>query len=429
MLNNLLNLNVSDDSFDREISELNTFLLETVGYENRWFCINTDERIFFVYIYALTPTKFFISISWIGVAISALSVFSVLRTIFAERRTRIEMLKRIGMKKRSVALMYAAECLKFTGLQIFFGIIFGVLAYQCAFLFRTNVVGEKLYSGFTNIYGVISHSPDPFVYSIILSAAIVIMAYIFSVLTDKIQYNVPEKSTEPRPLSKCFKQIFSLKAVIATQTVALTFICFSVLVGYMYYTDNGKTGSEQAIYDPPDSNFTANGLNMQDNNIAEYYSCPAPNISAIGELKFINSNYSAGIDDSTVLPDFALTCGNLTQTFIACEKQNNRYINEIDTSSEDFRQGLLSLSGEEYQNFFDSGQLGSTYLYRIETKLTSAKVIESLSMNITKGKLNIDRLNSGEEIIVAYQGVKPPFKTGETVLLNSVKATETDYVV
>ena len=435
MFNGLIDPNIGEEAYENELEKYNGILreLKNDGKIGWFLTISEWDR-------ATNQTRepaaaFFLWIAFIGAIISALSVFSILRSIFSERKSRIEILKRIGMSKRRIAMMYAVECAMFAFIQITLGIIFGFSAYEVIFKLRTEVIGEKVYSGLTDMWLVTHFTPNPFLFSAIISATVIIIAYILCILTDKIQRKAPDKNAEPRPLSKCFKQIFSQKSVSATQIAALTLICFSVISGYLYYTDNGKYSIDLVSYFRPSSNYYINSLNMEEDNIAEYYSSAAPTVNYIGEtaplFPFIVDNFSAGIDDNTAntLPEYTFSFGSLPQTLISSEKRKFRYINEIDTASESFRQGLLALSDEEHQNFFDEGELGSKYLYKTETRLTTSRVIESLSGNVTEGEINVDKLNSGEEIIVAYQTIRPPFEIGETISLNSVSAGATGYGV
>lgn len=431
LLSDIFNVWQSDEGLNQEFYEYEDYLTDAVGYETHWFALRCDET--FLLLSGISQSaRFFMLIAGIGAVISALSVFSILRSVFAERKSRIDILKRIGMKKSGVVKLHAVECAIFAVIQIILGIALGLAAYQVIFLFKTNVLGEKPYSGLTDLAVAIKNTLDPFAFGALISAAIIVGAYVLNAVTMRIKLRVRDKNSEPRPLSKCFTRVFRQRAVTVTQTAALTLICFSVLTGYMYYTDNGKTHEGYAGYTPPSIYYTANDFNMEEYNIAEYYHCASPAVSSIGDgvqFPFINADHSAGIDDSVAgqLPEYALATGNLINTFISSEERNNSYINEIDTSADSFRQGLLVLSSEEYQNFFEKGQTGSKYLYLVNTRLAPVRTIESLSGNVREGEINIDKINSGEEILVIYQEKIPPFKVGDTVTINSAAATESGF--
>ena len=421
--------------FGSEFEEYVKYLQDMIFREQRWWNINSEETI------REAPwdkggDSFFLIIAWMGAAIAVLSVYSILKNVFAERRGRIETLKNIGMSKRSVGCMYAVECAVFTLIQTVIGLALGLGVYGGIFLFKTSVLREKPYSAFTDIRWVFKQTLDPFLFACIISVAVMVAAYLINALTAKIREKTPKKTAKPRTLSRSFGRVFRQTGVSVVQTIALTLICFSVIMGYMYTTDNGKTMEFASNYSPPVTTYYAGSIEMTANNIEEYYSCTAPIIAQIGHMEkdeiqhFASApvKYTAGIDDTVAeqLPEYTFITGSLNQTFIASDEPKG-YINEIDLSNEVVREMLLEISSEEYQNFFEEGQLGSKHLYRVETKITPARIIETLSENVVDGEINVDALNSGEEILVAYQGRKPRFKAGEMITVYSAGATETGW--
>lgn len=261
-----------------------------------------------------------------------MSVFSVLRSVFTERRGRIGILKRIGMKKSDIGKLYAAECAMFALIRTALGFLGGLAAYGGIFLFKTVILVERSYSGFTNYILVLEKTNDPFLYAGLISIAITVAAYVLNILTANVKLKSPNKSRKPRSLSRCFSGVFREKAVTIVQTAALTLICFSVLIGYMFYTDNGKTFKNHLIYMPPRVYYNVNNFNIEQDNIAEYYSCHSPDVRKLGHpdfgenqyFPFITADYTAGIDDEIVgkLPEYALATGELRQTFLASAEEN-----------------------------------------------------------------------------------------------------------
>lgn len=437
MLGNYFDLKKSREELQSEREELWEHLHETVGYEFHWFNIQ-DDRMVAQYSprFHSQPMRFFIIIAWIGAAISVLSVFSVLRSVFAERRSRLEILKRIGLNKRELGKLYAIECAAFAIIQTALGLLGGLAAYGGIFLFKTAVLGEKPISGFTSYILVSENSRNPFLYAAVISVVITVAAYVLNILTANVKRKIPNKSRKPRSLSRCFNAVFRERAVTIVQTAALTLICFSVLLGYMFYTDNGKEFTNYLIYMPPTVHYNVQGFNMEQDGIAEYYSCIPPDVRHLGHqdfgenqyFPFITADYTAGIDDEIAdkLPEYALATGELRQTFLASPDEKP-YINKMELSHPLVRKGFLDFSGENYKNFFEDGQLGAGNLYQAHTKLVPAAVIESLSENVKDGTLDIDALNRGEEILVTYKSKTPPFEVGETVTIYSATAGEMGY--
>ena len=414
-----------------ETTEFAEHVSEILKDNTGWYEFSSEDDVRQYFLDGIEDS-FFLVIAWFGAAIAVLSVYSILKNVFAERRGRIETLKNIGMSKRSVGCMYAAEGAMFTLIQTVIGLALGLAAYGGIFLFKTSVLREKPYSAFTDIRWVFKQTFDPFLTACVISVTVMAAAYLINALTAKTREKTPKKSTKPRSLSRSFGRVFRQMGVSVVQTIALILICFSVIMGYMYTTDNGKTPAEYTNYHPPITTYYADSIEMTANNIEEYYSCTGPTIFMTGHMEkdgmqqFASapSNYTAGIDDTVAeqLPEYTFVTGSLDQTFIASDEPKS-YDNEIDLTNEVVQEMLLGISSEEYQNFFEEGQLGSKHLYRVQTKLTPARNIESLSENVVEGEINVDALNSGEEILVAYQGRKPAFKVGETVTVYSASTT------
>ena len=381
-------------------------------------------------------TGFFLRIFTLGAIVAVLSVFSVLRNIFIERRSRTQILRRIGMSDRRIGAMYAIECFLMIILQTTAGLLFGCAIYGAVFAFRVNVLGYPPYSGFTANSYISVFSPDPFIVSVAASVAIMALAYLITVLTTKAKRKPPRKNVKPRSLSRCFSGIFRQRTVSMIQTAALVLICFSTVFSYMYYTDSGKSAEEGYAsfnggswdhWSKSTAEYYVDGLDMEAEGIEDYYFADDMpffgSIESYGNLKnamyFAPSRYGSGIDDSLAdaLPNYAVAVGYIENPFIICDEPNSLYSNKIEFFEQDEKNLILQLSDQEYQNFFDEGQLGTKYLYQAKTKLTRASLILSLQQYVKQGEINIDKLNSGEEVIAVVSAGKSPFEAGETLHL------------
>ena len=428
------------------------------GEEPYWFnnfrggdFLQLDEVARYEYMRKMfdgNETGFFLRIFALGAVIAILSVFSVLRNIFIERRSRTEILKRIGMSNKRINLMYAVECVFMTVLQTVIGLLAGCGLYGAVFAFRVSVLGMDTayggyftaHSGFTANAYVSAFSPDPFLVSVIASVAIMALAYLITILTTKIKPKALQKNKKPNPLSRCMGKIFRQRAVSIIQTVALVLICFSVTFTYMYYTDTGK--SEEEGFDsfgggfawddwyPGTANYTVDFFDMEVYGIESYYTADEmPFFSGIesygnweNALYIAPVGYSLGIDDELVeeLPDYVMVTGFIDNPFIICEEPNNLYKNKIEFFEQAEKDLITEYSADEYKNFFDEGQTGSKYLYQAKTKLTRASTILSLEQYVRQGEINIDKLNSGEEVIAVVSAGKSPFEAGEMLNLGFI---------
>ena len=427
------------------------------GEQPYWFKVNSDidfrqlsDMAQFEYLREMdgNETGFFLRIFALGTVIAILSVFSVLRNIFIERRSRTEILKRIGMSGKRINLLYAVECGFMTVLQTVIGLLAGCGLYSAVLVFKVNVLGmDKLSdytyipvrSGFTTNTYILAFSPDPFLVSIIASVAIMTLAYLITILTTKIKPRPLQKNKKPNPLARCMGKIFRQRAVSVIQTITLVLICFSVTFTYMYYTNAGKSveegfdsfnGGRWDAWYPDTASYYVDFFNMDEYGIEAYYTADEmPSFSGIESYGNMNNalyiapvGYSLGIDDRLVeeLPEYVMVTGYIDNPFIICEEPNNLYKNKIEFFEQDEKNLIIQLSSEEYKNFFDEGQLGTKYLYQAKTKLTRASTILSLEQYVRQGEINIDKLNSGEEVIAVVSAGKSPFEAGETLHLGFI---------
>lgn len=417
------------------IGDYDDYLYDLVGHKGHWFDVNCERNAWYTEI-KTRSVSFLMTIAWLGAGISVLSVFSVLRGIFIERHGRISILKRIGMKNRQIGAMYAFECAVFAVIQTIIGIAAGLAAYGGIYLVKTSFFGEKPYSAFTDIGIVYKRTLDPFLYAVLISAAVIAAAYIINILTTNISVKSPHKRKKPRYLSSGFRRAMRQSGITAVQIISLTLICFSAVVGYMYYTDNGKEPQMWLTYDNISEDYKANGFSMEKNGIEEYYFSNAMQINSFGEdgrettefFPLIAEDYSRGFDDSIakMLPDTALITGSNEGTFVVSNDKISG-LTPINLSNEIVRETFIELSNKEYKSFFDEGNLGSENMYRIPTKLTIPHTINGLTEYVTDGKINLEALNSGEEILLIYQSSEPPFAVGETVTIYSALAAENGY--
>ncbi len=423
------------DITDNEVEEFANYLYELVGYEDRWFDYKRDTNILYARIHT-QPTKFLMVIAWIGAAISALSVYSVLRTIFIERHGRIEILKRIGMSKRRIYYMYALECAGFAIIQTLIGLLAGLAAYGGIWLFKTSALAEKPYSAFTDLAIVYEKTSDPVFFACLVSIVVAVSAYLINVLTAKTKQKTPDKNAKNRSLYRCFAAAFRQSKITVVQLISLTLICYSAIMGYMFYTDNGKEITPPLAYFPSKVSYSAKGFDMEKNNIEEYYFSTPPTVNILGHMNnkpiysfpFIMDDFSGGFDDELAaqLPEGSFITGNLEQTFIASDDAYE-YFDEIDLSNEVVRETFLEFSDKKFSNFFDDGELGSKNMYRISTKLAPSSAVNSLTENARAESVNIDALNRGEEILLVYNSEKPPFEVGGSITIYSAAAMDSGY--
>lgn len=370
-----------------------------------------------------------------GGAVAVLSVFTVIRTIFHERQGNIAILKKIGMSRKKRLGMYAAECAALSAAAALAGFLAGTIVYFIILIVKVLFMGETNISGFTTDYYITSRSVDPFIFSGVFSVSIIILAYFLNLVTVKIKLKMPGKNARPRGLTRCLDRVFRGGLTSFVQCACLVIICVSTVFSYMYYTINGKH-VQSIMLGAPVSQLYAGGIDMKQSNVAEYYFCTPPQITGVGNTDNPSGYFSAaqtdfdgGFDDglANALPEYAFATGFLEQPFIISEEIDNDLENQIDFSIPQTRELLLTYSTEEYQNFFDEGQIGSKNLYRAPTCLSDEKTINMLMEYVREGEINIEKINAGEEILVVSTKNTPPFTAEEMYVFASALCGEETY--
>lgn len=371
----------------------------------------------------------------IGGAVAVLSVFTVIRTVFHERQGNIAILNKIGMSRAKRLGMYAAECVALAVSATLAGFLAGALVYYAILGAKVLFLGEANISGFTTDYYITSRSVNPFAFSGIFSVSIIILAYVLNLLTLKLKFKTPKKNEKSRGLRRCLNSVFRGGINSFVQGACVFLICIVTVFSYMYYSVNGKY-AQSIMLGAPVSELYAGGIDMKQANVAEYYFCDAPQITGVGSIDDPSGDFYAAETDfdggfgdelARTFPEFAYAAGYLDQPFIITEEQSEMLENHIDFSRPQKREILLMYSSEEYQNFFDEGQIGSKNLYRAPTCLSDEKAIKALSEYVREGEIDFGKINSGEEILVVSTKNNPPFTAGEEYTFASALYGEETY--
>lgn len=373
--------------------------------------------------------RMLIILSVFACAIAILSVFAVLRNVFQSRKNHDRLLCRIGMSHKSMKLMYAFECIALIIVQSFIGIALGIAVYAAIYKYQVDVLEMTPYSAFTTDKLITENTYSPYIVPFIFSAIITSVAYLITALTSSYKTRTKLKpKAKASPLRSNINKVFSQKTITAIQTVALTLIVFGTMLGYMYNTDNGKEYLNGLKFDFPETYEVSIGFDMEKDGIDEYYSCSAPISQGIASLEdgkcimnFADNEFDSGISDDIVSKyDDVIACGELEQTFIFTDSENKNYNRKIKLESDLQKEFLISVSDEQYSNFFDEGQLGSKCLYSISTRLACANAIEKLSPYVTQGSIDINKLNDGTHIIMIVTTDDGKYNVGDVISVGSI---------
>ena len=116
-----------------------------------------------------------------AIIIAILSIIAVMRNIFAERENTISMLRRIGMSKRRIRVMYTIEYIVLVILQTVIGIAAGIAVHLGTYEYQVNVLEKSEFSGFSHNEYDRFLCPDPFVWSALIAAGVLLVGYVLAV--------------------------------------------------------------------------------------------------------------------------------------------------------------------------------------------------------------------------------------------------------
>lgn len=343
---------------------------------------NTDLRLLYI-------------LSTLAMLTAVLSVYSVLRQVFIERKNNLKLLSRIGMSRRRIISMLGLECACFIFIQALIGIAVGIGTYFAIFNYQVNVMEMPEFSAFIGDKFVKAKTPNPFVFAVLLGGVVLLISYIlciFQTFYKKAKSKVRHKNA--KNINGYFRKIFSQRTITTIQTIALSVILCATMLGYMYYTDSGKDTPVERVYLEKVTYEIADGsLDMERDNIAEYYSASPPKTLGLSydndSDPFITADplFSRGINDEIIsgLND-TFAVGHLSQTILVLDSPHEKYENEVKFPMQ------------------NQNDLSTKYLYRCETKIVNENVINALIPYITAGEIDIDKIKSGEEVIAVQTG-------------------------
>lgn len=353
----------------------------------------------------------------IAAIVAVLSVVAVLKNIFAQRRNTFDMLRKIGFSKADIRTIYDVECLTFILIQSVIGIALGVLAYEGIYHFEVSFLDKSAYSGLTDYALVTQNTLSPYKAAVIVSAVVMPLGYIFASLTSKLK--VKHKNKKAASLSHSLGKTFSTRSVTVIQLLSLTLICLGAMLGYMTVTDNGKEFLQDLGYRPPqNTNFYAD-FKYDEDNIEEFYHVPTPSDSSYGNFKIAKlTDTSFGIDDDTADKLPARSTGTIGNTFIIAE-ESCAIKTTMGMGTDEQTEYLKEQSSQEGRAFLEEHNT----LCPLETKIADISTINELEKYVISGRIDAEKLCSGEEVLYIVKHSSAPVIKGEITLCSAASQT------
>ena len=367
----------------------------------------------------LSPTsRKLLIFTGLSAIIAVLSVIATLKNIFAERENTMSMLRRIGMSKRRVRVMYTIECLVLTLVQTALGLGLGSLAHILITKAEVSALDKKDLLGFTSDPLVTGISLDPFIVAVLCSVFVLAIGYIFSALLTGRKRRLGRR-TKPHSLYRCISKVFANKGVTVIQTLSLSLICFGVLFGYMVY--HNTTGSYQKD-EKGEVQFTKyidtkyGELDLEQDDLKECYNTNISFEHGLNDLTLMkNADKYHGIDDTTADSlDNCFSTGLLPQTFIA-KLGDTELKYQISIGTDEEKRFISDHSCADAKALIASDRK----MYRTRTRLADKATIEKLSQYVISGSIDTDKLSSGEQMLFVVTDGEPLYIAGDKLTVGS----------
>ncbi len=418
---------LADEPFEDGIGELVDKVADISGYDREtfgrdysgFFRDHRQQAIDFYYskFYEQIYTK--LLLYGAAIIIAVLSVIAVMRNIFSERENTISMLRRIGVSKRRIRVMYTIEYIFLGILQAVIGIAAGIGVHIGIYEYQVNVLEKSEFSGFSHNEYDRFLCPDPFVWSALIAAGVLLVGYVLAALMQRSR--VPKlKRRKAGSVRRCFAKVFRNRAVTVLQTMSLTLIIFGTLFGYMLFRPtigdfDYRTGEFHRTLDTKfgDPFSMTQRFDFEEENVKEYYRADKTVTNEGNMPMLIKLGQTTGIDDETADKlGKSYSKGVLPQTVISSKTELPR---PVSWESQEVKDYFYKMSTEQGKKFYDNNES----LYRCKTALADKATIEKIKDCVTSGEINIDKIMSGEEIIYVYSHFDSSLKVGDIVKLVS----------
>lgn len=323
------------------------------------------------------------------------SVISAMKTSIYDRKERYKTLSVLGMSAEQMILCMSLETLIWAVLGIVLGLIFGNCIYRIALSVLQDFPSALDANGFVK---AITLSPYPFIF---------IFVILYLVLAVFFIVNSMKKDKKPKDSARKSKLHGSISAIHYMQKadgfmrmnnifskIIITTLSFTVITSFIYATECQKTDAVYQNYEYPYGNYYAERDYLQC-RIADYFEnhhdsgIPGTYLEQIKQFSCVNGFYASMINASTKL----------------VYDENNPIAEELNTHVTELVQaGRLAPDDVFYDTDLEIlSKLGfqqNEQMFCTPTIGVSDSYLEELSQYVVSGEINLQKIKSGEEVIL-----------------------------
>ena len=356
--------------------------------------------------------------------VAFVSVFSVISTSLAERRRQLSMLRCIGMTKKKALLMLVSETLVMVAIGLSIGFALGIGAYLATFFVQKNLLGMETYLAFSVHPAVVSVTVSPYVFPLvscfICGTLAIIIPSLFELRRSPVEGLQDRAIQKGGSLFKFKNRAFLIGKVSGGILRNLPYYIIVIAVvwtgvfGWTYFKADTFIETRR-LKDTLDNDLL--GVDYLANR-EEFY--------ALGNAQ-LNQHFNG------IAPEYAEKITNypeVEKVFKAMEIKSTKVIFERGSLDEESEKAISPLNTEKminmdlddlfYKTLEFQGYSENEALYNVPTVAVTTDTFEELSKYLVEGEINVDKLRSGEEVLVVKLGDSELFSVGDTVSMTDV---------
>ncbi len=380
----------------------------------------------------------------IGVIV-IISIAGITKNIIRDKQESFAVMRSLGLENRQLILYVIIDFMLMTVICILIGLALGAAVHIGMIYLLNQRLNLHLVTAYECSEAVNAATHDPLLMtvivillSVLLTVTAVPLKYIGKTpiaLFDTQNFGKHKKKGSKRIITKSWKRLVSRRLKMHSHGAAViaAVVMGAALFGFTYFhalsvKDNGTIESNLESYGLEGFDHTAN-INEQSNmylfNIENQHDCGIDPAKAeeLADKPFVTDSLGKIVSRSTRV------------SFKSDELDNDakRIWSEFD-----LRTNKILHEDDEYQTaVYESenaminavGYSDDEEIYYAPTTGLSENELKKLEKNVIDGRIDIDKLNSGEEVIIAVskkeqERFAPLFKAGDTIPLSDIKLNE-----
>ena len=356
--------------------------------------------------------------------VAFVSIFSVISTSLSERRRQLSMLRCIGMSKKKAILMLLSETLVLVAIGLAVGFAFGIGAYFLTYFIQKNVLGMETYLAFSVHPAVAAVTANPYILPLLSCFICGFLAIIIPAIIELRRS--PAEGLQDKPQKKG-DSLFQFK----NKSLLLGKISGGLLQNLPYYIIVIAvvwTGVFGCTYfaAKTDANTSQNRKKLETELHGLDYLAHRKEFYALGNAQ-LNRHFLG------IAPEYAekvMDHSEVEKAFKVIEIPSTKVIFERGSLDEETEKILApsntaisifpGLDELFYKTLEFQGYRADEVMYNIPTVAVSNDIMAELSKYLVEGEISVDKLRSGEEILVVRSSDTALFSVGDSVSMNDV---------